>query len=203
MPGGTSFVSRNAIRDTDGRLWLTVPVSGKGEFRPISEIRTARKKWGRKHINSLKINYSRSQWKNIIEEFIEPIISSDIEKLADINIELIKVICEILEITPNRFLRASEMALAYNDANSVPEILRRTSATSYLTGMGEGMRRYLESWKLDSLGVKTVFVSPAFRRYKQLHRGFEENLSAIDALLSVGPEETSKILRDPPLIVSP
>lgn len=59
--------SRNRIRTKGGWIWLTVPVFTKNKrFQFINEVKINYfEDWGRKHLESIKINYSRTRYFNI------------------------------------------------------------------------------------------------------------------------------------------
>lgn len=193
MPGGKSMVSRNAIKTDRGRQWLTVPVRDKFTTE-ISDVRISDDRWKRKHLGSLKGAYAKSKWKSIITDLLEPVLSEPHDGLADMNIALIKGIASSLELNTTTFLRASEMALSKDGADSIAEILLKTKASIYVTGSGAGTRRHLDVEGLRQSGIETEFLSDDFAEYPQLHGAFEPRLSIVDALLNIGPQATRKII---------
>ena len=195
LPGGQSFVTCNSIKAADGSLQLAVPVSGKKSFPAIADTRIAHAKWVRKHLRTLYFNYSHSPWKSLIDDELGVILKARHEYLADMNIALIQSLSRIMGLNSVRFLRATEMNLSANTAQSIPEILEKLHTTIYLTGSGSGMRRYLDKDDLMQRGIDTHFVSSEFPEYPQKFRYFIPNLSIVDALLNVGPIETARILK--------
>ncbi len=193
MPGGKSLVSRNAIKTDRGRQWLTVPVRDKLTSQ-ISDVRISDDRWKRKHLGSLKGAYAKAEWKSIIADLLEPTLSEPHDCLADMNIALIKRIALILEMNATTFLRASEMQLSEDGADSIAEILLKTEARVYVTGSGAGTRRHLDVEGLRQRGIETEFVSDDFPEYPQLHGTFESRLSIVDALLNIGPQATRKMI---------
>jgi hypothetical protein len=193
MPGGKSFVSRGAVKTAQGRQWLTVPVRDK-MTAPISHVRILDDRWKRKHLGTLRGAYGKSPWKSLIDDLIEPIMVGDHDGLADLNIALIKAIAARLELNATNFLRASDMQLAEDGADSITGILLKTDTTTYLTGSGAGTRRHLDVDGLRQQGIETEFVADDFAEYQQLHGPFEAGLSILDALLNLGPEDTRKII---------
>lgn len=193
MPGGKSLVSRNAIKTAQGRQWLTVPVRDK-LTTVIADVRVADDRWKRKHLGSLRSAYGKSGWNSIIGDLIEPALAEPHDCLADLNIALIKTIAAFLELNTTTFLRASEMQLSGDGADSISEILSETGASVYVTGSGAGTRRHLDVEGLQQQGIETKFVSDDFAEYQQLHGPFEAGLSILDALLNLGPQEARKIV---------
>ncbi len=196
MPMGKSFVSRNRILTQQGPRWLTVPIRRTSRPHMIAETGIADQHWPRKHVRTIEIAYAHAPWRGLIEERLAPIMTADHERIADLNVSLIKEIADILGLTDVRFARASEMGLSAAGATSIPEILARTGAQAYVTGRGAGTMRYLDECDLRSKRIETRFVSDEFLPYPQQVPGFEPNLSIIDVLLNCGPERTRAILEE-------
>jgi len=192
MPGGKSYVSRNEIRTPNGRLWLTVPVSGKGGL--IADAQIADQRWQHKHLRTLEVNYGRSPWRALIRDELAPIMEAKHTTIANLNCVLIERISSLLGISHVRFERGGKMDLTTTGATSIIEILKKLGATDYLTGSGAGSLRHLDIDELGRLSIATTFVSGDFLQYEQLHRSFENNLSVLDALLSIGPKATRALL---------
>jgi hypothetical protein len=194
MPGGKSYVSRNEVKTPQGRLWLTVPVSNKGEGTSISEGNIADQRWPKKHIKSLEFNYAASRWKSLIVDDLAPFMIEADSLISNLNCNLIEKVARLIGITDVDFVRASELGLEKSGAESISEILLQLKSTEYLTGAGAGSMRHLDVEEFDKIGVQTSFISNDFPEYEQFHGDFEERLSVLDALLCIGPEATRDIL---------
>jgi hypothetical protein len=196
MPGGKSFVSRNAIKTAQGRTWLSVPVSGKGPGTQIADVPIAGSGWERKHLRTLELAYAGSVGLPLVSAEIEPILSAKHSNIADLNIALIVSLSGLLGLGDVQLVRATTLDLESQGAESIGEILSKTGATQYITGSGEGSRRHLDEAKLSDAGVETVFVDWVSPEYPQKHGAFETNLSAVDALLNCGPEGAGTLIAD-------
>jgi hypothetical protein len=194
MPGGKSFVSRNEIKTPNGRLWLTVPVADKGEGTLISDAGIADQRWPRKHLKTLEINYSASSWKSLIRDELAPILEAGHTSIADLNCALIEKISRLIGLKNVEFVRATGLDLRTKGAESIGGILENLEATEYWTGSGAGSMRHLDADELAEKGIKTSFVSASFPNYCQFHGDFEGSLSALDALLCLGPDVTRELL---------
>ena len=83
--------NRNELKNSNGRFWLTIPVSfSLGE--KICDIKMAGSDWSKKHLKSIRINYSKAKNLLFFEENIAPILSNNILSLSELNIEIIKTI---------------------------------------------------------------------------------------------------------------
>ena len=197
MPGGKSFVSRNAIKTAQGRAWLTVPVSGKGPGTRIIDAAVVGDGWARKHLRTLKLAYSRAPAVAIVEEMVEPILNEGHAQVADLNIALIQMMAQLFGFGSMKFVRASKMDLQSNGAESIHEILELTGAKRYLTGSGEGSLRHLDTERLGKNGIETEIFDWVSSTYRQQHGAFETNLSAIYAILNCGPDEAAALIARP------
>ena len=195
LPRGKSFTIRTAIKGSGGRQWLSVPIGNKSDMPTIDQVRVADHRWERKHLKTLQSNYSFSQWKGLVAEYLAPVLEQDHDLLADLNIKLIHAVLEILGVDHVRLVRASEMELTVEGAGSIDEILAKLGATTYLTGQGKGTARHLDEEAMSANGVKVEFVSDELPAYPQRHGEFEAGLSIMDAILNVGPEQTLAILK--------
>jgi|SaaInlStandDraft_5_1057022.scaffolds.fasta_scaffold31628_1 hypothetical protein len=194
MPGGKSYMYRTAINMQGRQHWLSVPVSNKSKFLPICETSIADNQWIKKHIRTLNLNYSYSPWKSLINERISPVLENQHSMLSSLNIDLITVLLDILDIKDTTLIRASDMELERNGADSIKEILLKLKADSYITGKGKGTSRYLNKNEMHEIGVGVHFVSDNFPEYDQHRNEFIPGLSIIDVILNCGPEETRNIL---------
>lgn len=194
MPSGKSFVSRNAIKSQKGRQWLTVPVTGRTDFQDISSVRIADFHWARKHLRTLEVNYSAARWKGLISDLLAPMLAKEEWMLSTLNILLIEAISLALGLSEVRFVRASTLGLSAQGAASIPEILKKLGACTYVTGMGSGTARHLSQEVLSNQGVDVKVLPDVFADYQQCHGAFQPRLSVIDALLNIGPQETRHLL---------
>lgn len=194
MPGGKSYVSRNEIKTSNGRLWLTVPIANRGEGTLLSDAGIADQRWPRKHLKTLEVSYAASPWKSLIRDDLAPILEAENTKIADLNCLLIEQIAHLIGLDDVKFVRATELGLQVEGAASIEPILKELGATEYWTGSGAGSRRHLDTDRLAEDGIKTGFIADNFPAYPQFHGDFEGNLSVLDALLCVGPNATREML---------
>jgi hypothetical protein len=193
MPIGKSFVTRSKIKTAQGTAWLTVPTARDSSGAPIADTPIIAGNWPRKHLMALEIAYARSPWLDAILKLLRDPLQSARHSIAELNVELITRLAGLMGLKP-RFVRATALGQVGSDAGSIEEILRRTGATTYLTGRGTGSMRYLDVDALAAKGIATEFVSADFLEYPQRHGGFESRLSIVDALLNCGPEGTCALL---------
>ncbi|MBD3424977.1 MAG: hypothetical protein GF417_11120, partial [Candidatus Latescibacteria bacterium] len=67
FPTGSSFITRNRLKDEDGPVWLIVPVWRKNlGLQRINEVRICyQRRWIRKHLNGIRQNYSNAPYRDL------------------------------------------------------------------------------------------------------------------------------------------
>ena len=182
-----SFINRNKIKTPAGGQWLTLPVLHKGKFaQPILDCVIADKpKTVHQTLRTVEMNYGRAEhFARYYPEFSR-ILEESTDKLAEVNVSLIRWIAEILGI-PAEIKRSSELANIEGDSTArLVSICRAVGAGEYLSGFGG--QKYQDEEVFAEAGIRlkiTDFVHP---RYPQLWGPFIENLSALDLILNCGP----------------
>lgn len=196
LPLGKSFVSRNAIPTHQGPLWLTVPVAKKQVL--LAEVPIIDQRWRRKHIQTLQQAYKKAPFKDVLESAVLPVLEGSQDRIADLNIDLIRAISAWIGLSDVTFVQASTLGLAETGADSIEPILKATGATRYVTGSGAGTQRSIDVDSLAALGIETQFISSSFAEYQQMHTPFAANMSAIDACACIGPDAVRELLLNPP-----
>ena len=100
FPQGTTWVSRNRFKNHQGTLWMTVPVWKKGlGLQRIDRVKICHEgRWAKKHVESLKSAYEKAPYFEDHLEFVEWVFSSNIEKIADLNLQIIRYLFDQLHI---------------------------------------------------------------------------------------------------------
>lgn len=192
LPLGKSFVSRNAIRTAQGSQWLTVPVE-KNQI-PIADVRIVDQRWRRKHVGSLKQSYGKAPYASVLEEAVLPVLEQEFERIADLNMALIRALSDWIGLDGVDFVRARDLDLSEQGAESIEPILQALGAQTYVTGQGAGTQRSIDEDSLRGLGIETEYISAEFKTYPQIHGAFEPKMSALDACANVGPEGVRTLL---------
>lgn len=178
--------NRNRIKTADGWQWLTVPVK-YGFGQAIHDIRIDdSQRWGHKHIQSILQNYGRAPYFRRYGPALADLLSKDWDFLAELNVTLIKLLCDWLGIkTP--FYLASQLGSFTADPDvRLIEITSSLGANTYLAGVGG--REYMQMNLFKEAGIEVLFQDYRHPVYKQLYGEFESNLSVIDLLFNCGPE---------------
>lgn len=191
------FQNRNKIRAQDSWIWLTVPVISKGKGRQkISQVAIDNSlPWQRKHWQSLKTGYGSAAFFDAYAGFFETFYAKHFDRLADLNIELIRYLMDELEIkTQIRF--DTELGIEGARTDRIIEICEKLGADTYLSGAGG--RDYLEEGKFAAHNIKLVYQDFAHPVYQQSFAGrtheFIPYLAAVDLLFNQGAQ-AKEILR--------
>ncbi|MCH8090291.1 MAG: WbqC family protein [Chloroflexi bacterium] len=142
------FQNRNRIRSQDGQRWINVPVLLKGYDRPLIkdiQINTSQPRWREKCWRSIILSYRKAKFFEDYAEFFEGVYSRSWDLLVDLNEELIKYSCGALGITTS-LIRASELGVSGIGPGLILDIVRKTGADSYLSGVSGIAGRGSSPW---------------------------------------------------------
>jgi len=176
---------RNKLKGSNGDVWLTVPVLGS-QNQLIKNVRIDNtKNWQRKHIRTLELNYGKCIDKNLLRK-INKLYATKLERLADINIEMIKILKECLGINTKLFV---DEEVCGKKQDLLIKICKKYDADSYLSGGGAKSYMTKEYFQdLESNGFEHEFIEYG-------PSGNEYPYSAVHYILKSGEKEANKILR--------
>ena len=186
FPQGTTWISRNRLKNDQGTLWLTVPVWKKGlGLQRICDVRICHTfRWVTKHLASLKSAYARSPYVADHLPFIEDTYQARFEKLIDLNMTFIHYLFRQLQIgTEVKLL--SELGIRTTGTQLLVDICYQLGASIYLAQAPAA--RYLDSTLFQKAGFQIQFMKPPAWVYPQLWGPFVGNLSVFDMLFNCGP----------------
>ncbi len=187
FPRGTTWVSRNRLKNDQGTLWLTVPVWKKGlGLQAIHEVRICHAfRWAAKHLASLKCAYARAPYFSDHMPFITDTYRARFEKLIDMNLAFIDYLSRQLKIK-TEFQLLSELGIQAAGSRLLVEVCRALGASVYLAQPAAA--NYLDRELFHKEGIQIQFVKPPARVYPQLWGPFIANLSTFDLLFNCGPK---------------
>lgn len=193
-----SFISRNRISDKSGRkLWLSVPVLRKGMlYMSEAKIDGTHHSWIDKHINSIRHAYPRHE--EVAGDFVNQlrnILRSCNGSLMDLNLQTTFLIIKVLQLDNVKLLMQSTIIGSHSKEHRM-EATKALGATGYLAGRVESgvMEKDGCIEKMASEGID-VLVSPELDPLV-FPADMVENLSAVHAICTVGPEKTRKLVDD-------
>jgi hypothetical protein len=183
--------NRNRIKTAQGHQWITVPVLYRFPEK-INEVRINNKaNWGRKHLQALITNYSKSTYFDNYRSFFEDIFSRSWDRLVDINIEIIRFLISALDLN-TKLVIASDLKLREEPTERLVDICKMLDGNRYLAG--KDGNKYMNLELFEQEGIDVIFQDFKHPVYHQLFGDFEPCMSAIDLLFNCG-DNSLEILR--------
>ena len=184
-----SFHNRNYIKGPQGKILLTVPIKYKGHANkyiskmPINDDF----QWRKKHWRSIEMNYHKAPYFNELEKMIfSQIYERDWEFLGDLNIAFIEIIKNYLKITSDAYL-SSELDIKSRGNQKIVDICKLLGADSFI--VKPNTESYHPKAFFEERGIKLVYFNPISVPYLQQYGDFISNLSALDYIMSMGPNK--------------
>lgn len=182
-----SWQQRNNIKLNDTNFLLTVPVISKNKFKQnINEVMIDKKRnFVDNHIKIIEHNYKRSKYYNLYSNLIFDAYSSKHNKLIDLNLCFIKLICEILEIKFS-YILSSSLQITESKDQLILDICKKMKCKEYVSTIGA--KEYLRNEdNFNTNDIRLNFFGFKNSNYQQLGTKFLKNLSIIDLLFNLGP----------------
>jgi hypothetical protein len=179
------FINRNRIKTHQGISWLTVPVENKGNYGcDINEIKIKNDLiWKKDHLKNIEMNYKRSNFFNDYYDVFKSCLMKDYGRLAELNIDLIKTICRLLNIKTEMVL-SSALNINETSTERIIGICEAFGADTYLSGSGGA--KYQDEKMFEDHSIKLVYSHFTEKPYKQLWGDFSGGLSVIDYIFNCG-----------------
>ena len=187
FPRGTTWITRNRLKNDQGTWWLTVPVKKKGlGLQRINDVRIMwEDRWVHKHMVGIQHAYSHAPYIDEHTQFLDSLYASDSDRLIDFNLKIVRHLMLYLGVD-TEIRRLSQLNIEAVGDELLIEIARYFSATVYLAPAAAA--KYLDTglFQKASLELRTVdFKSPV---YPQLWGNFIPDLSTLDLLFNCGPK---------------
>ncbi len=188
-----SFINRNRVKGPNGEIWLTVPVKVHGRMRIMDVPIDTEQKWREKHLKSLRLFYGKAPYFKEIFPHIEEVYERDRESLADLNVDLIYRLIDILNLR-TKFVRSSTLNPQGKKMEMIVDICKKVDADAYLSG--QGAKKYQDSEYFSMNGINLIYQEFEHPVYPQRFGKFVPNLSIVDMLFNVGVEGTLNFIQN-------
>jgi len=178
--------NRNRIKTPSGPQWITIPVFQKSSVQKISETQVSNYKWATKNWNSLKANYSKTPYFKLYSPLFEDFYGSiKTPLLAEINVSLIKIICDLLGIK-TKITNSADYELKGDPTEKLVNLCKQVQAGYYLSG--PAAKNYLQENLFMEEGIEIGWMDYTdYPEYPQLYPPFNHAVSIIDLLFNAGP----------------
>lgn len=175
--------NRNVVKTSQGTQYLKVPVNYKfGDS--INNVRVNYSvNWQERHLQCLSFNYKKAQYFNEVFSFFEELIYRKYESLAEMNIEIITMICGKWGI--NRpYYKTSEFQINKTKVQRIIRVMEILQGQKFYSG--HGAKVYMDEKMFTDRNMELVYSDYEVRPYKQLWNSFIPNLSVLDYLFNEG-----------------
>ena len=187
--------SRNRIKTPEGACWLTLPVKTKSRYTQLikdTELDNSQN-WKGKHLNSIKMNYSRATYFDSLYPKIEEIYKNSWKWLYDIDLALIKLLMEELGLK-RKLYRSSDIEKnpMGSSEERIVDICRVVGANNFYTGAAGCTIYNAECFQKQNILLELQDYRHPI--YQQLWDDFIPYLSAIDLIFNHGPKSLGILL---------
>ena len=194
FPRGKDYANRNQIKTNNGKMWLTASVLGKKDLKPWNQIEINNNGWKEKHLNNIESFYKKTPYFKSYFLFLKRIYENDHKLLLDLNLDLIVFFLGCLDKIPNIIL-SSDIKTELTGLDKILYILKNQNATKYISGDGEGSKRYIDEQLFKDNNIELMWQNYKHPTYKQLYGEFIPYLSILDLLFNEGPNSKNIILK--------
>jgi len=192
-----SWRNRNRIKIINGIQWLSIPVffSLKDKTK-IKDVKINNEVcWSRKHLHSIKMNYSKAKFFKDYIEIFEKGYLRNWEYLIDCDIYFIEQLLDNLNIKEKSIFFSSELNISSNDRiMRLIEICKHFEANIFYEGAAG--KNYIDTEVFEKNGIQVIFQDYHHPIYNQLYGEFVSHLSVIDLLFNEGNKSYEIILNN-------
>ncbi|GAB7022253.1 WbqC family protein [Salidesulfovibrio brasiliensis] len=191
-----SWQSRNRLKGTNGSpVWLVVPVKREGLDTLIRDVQIASQpsNWKRKHLQTITTLLGKTPYFKRFRPALEAWYATEHTSLASLNESGIKMVSEWLDLE-TEFLSATQLKPTGKRTELILDICRKTEATDYYSPIGAASYLDPEKHLLTGAGINVHYQTWEHPEYEQRFGQFLSHMSALDAVMNIGPEATRELL---------
>lgn len=190
-----SWHNRNKIKTANGETYLTIPVEKSPQKTPISEIKISYQQGNplENHWKTIELAYKKSPYFEKYKPLFEKIYFKKYVLLRDLNVDLIKLICDILGIK-TKIILSSELGLKDEDMERTEKVVNLCKKQGIdILYDAKGAEEILDKSMFLEENIKLEFQNFKHPEYAQLWGEFISYLSVIDLILNEGDKSLSII----------
>tara|TARA_R110001592_G_scaffold247221_2_gene509292 strand:+ start:458 stop:1132 length:675 start_codon:yes stop_codon:yes gene_type:complete len=190
-PRGKDYANRNQIKTNNGKMWLTVPIIGKGKL--WNQVEINKNGWVDKHLTNIKSFYKKTPYFENYYSDLEKIYLKNHNLLINLNLDLIKYFLNILNKKSNIIL-SSNIKTDLKGLDKILFILKSLNATKYISGSGEGSKRYINQDIFNNQNIELIWQNYEHPKYSQQFKDFIPYMSILDLIFNEGPNSKQFII---------
>lgn len=192
-----SWQTRNKIKGNGGEVWLTIPIkktkSRDNLLIKDAEINYESGDWVKKHLNSIRQCYSKSNYFEDIFPIIERVLNHRPKYLIDITVSMLIEFLDLLDIN-TQIVISDDIDYVGKKDEALISICKILKVTNYMSVKGS-MDYILSGENLfDKNNINLIWHEYKHPIYKQLNGNFISHLGIIDALFNLGPSVVKELL---------
>jgi hypothetical protein len=183
--------NRNKLKTPKGTEWITVPVPYRNVAQLICETPIdSSTPWQRKHRRFFESCYRQATYFDVASKLLAGIDEAEYSTISELNIYLIRRICEYLNISTPMIL-SSELNLQGSKTERLIHMLKKLNATIYLSGPSADA--YLDKETFKQNNIRLEYKSYDYAPYPQLWGDFIGEVTVLDLIANCGPESKGLI----------
>lgn len=191
-----SWHHRNRLKSPVGEQWLTVPVEHAGKTMAINQVAIANPAWGRgwgtAHLAMIRDWYRKAPFLGDYLPALEDLLEQTWDRLINVDVALVTQMAAWLGVDA-RTAYASDFGIPLSlDTTARPLQICQAAGVTRLI-LGPTARAYVEPGAFQEAGIEILWHSYQPEPYSQLHGPFLPYMSALDAILMLGPEASCLI----------
>ena len=188
-----AWTSRDKIKTPLGEKWLTLGIKKASRDTAINKIELSEEtNWRQDNLRLLEQNYRNASFFGDLMPQIERLYSAPHSSLRDFNMTSIEMLMDMLDVRLP-WIYSSSLNPQYTSNELLVELLKKESATHYLSGVGA--KNYFDAKPFADAGVEVIWQDFAHPVYSQQFGDFLPYLSTLDLLFNHGIDDSRKILR--------
>jgi hypothetical protein len=177
--------NRNRIKTPQGTEWISVPVQYRHVAQLICETGIDYSMpWAEKHLRKWKTSYRKAAFLDDALDLLSGLAPAAQRTISQLNIELTRRICEYLGIATPTVL-SSDLGLSGHKTERLIDLLRKTGATTYLSGPSADA--YLDKEAFHRAGIGLEYKRYDYAPYPQLWGPFDGAVTVLDLIANCGP----------------
>lgn len=173
--------NRNKIKSSQGTQWITIPVNQKNLDQKIFETQVSFNNWNKKHWNTIKTNYGKSEnFKTFKDQLENLYLNISTPFLTEINKIFILEINKIFGIT-TEILDSRELNLKGDKNEKLVDAIKKVGGNYYISG--SAAKSYLNEELFNQENIQLEWKNYSnYLEYNQIHPPFDHFVSILDLI---------------------
>jgi hypothetical protein len=196
-PRTAIYTKRVKILVNKQEYWLTCNLKSSPDvvFMPINKMVLDKSEILKdKHLKTIELNYKKAPYFNEAFPSFQKFYEHPSAFISERNIAFINEVCDKLEITTPKLI-SDQMDISGSSNDLLVDIIKKTNGTAYMPGGGASGYQDDEMFTRNGIEIKPQnFKHPVYKQFNT--SSFLAGLSILDALMNLGFEGTSQLIRN-------